>query len=81
MTTAPVACTSQLLESIDQICGARAGELQGLPDGCMPGSPCAVVHLYPYTALLLCIVGMTIGACLTHFFHTYAIHRRDQETP
>lgn len=57
--------SSATLDLITQLCSSRAGELQGLPSGCMPGSMCAAEHLYPYAFWLTMTSGVLIGIALT----------------
>lgn len=46
---------------IEQLCGAHESVSVGLPDGCMPGSMCALAHQHPYTASLFVTTGVLLG--------------------
>lgn len=63
------------LDLVTQLCRSREGEALGLPDGCMPGSMCAVAHLYPGVFFLILISGVLIGICGTLGWQTHVSNR------
>lgn len=71
--TAPNATT---LDLITQLCSSRAGELQGLPAGCMPGSMCAAEHIYFYAFWLTLCSGALLGIAGTKAWQTHISNRK-----
>lgn len=75
--TAPNATT---LDLITQLCASRAGQIQGLPDGCMPGSMCAAEHLYFYAFWLTMFTGVLLGIFGACAWQTH-VGNRSQRKP
>lgn len=66
--TSPNQTTNEL---ITQLCQSREGALQGLPDGCMPGSMCAAAQLYPYAFFLVLLSGLLVGIAIARTWKSH----------
>lgn len=64
------------LDLITQLCNSRAGELQGLPSGCMPGSMCAASHLYAHAFWMMFGTGVFVGICAVRAYQTHMKNRK-----
>lgn len=65
-------------EMIDQLCRSRIAQLQGLYDGCMPGSMCALAHFYPYAFWLTLVSGVLLGLCAARAWQTHRHNQRER---